>query len=50
MSIADLIPSPKLVDVAIVGAGQAGMSASYYLSKAGIEHVVLERHTRFHSW
>ena len=40
----------KAVPVVIVGAGQAGMSASFYLCKAGIEHVVLERHQRFHAW
>ena len=38
------------VTVAIVGAGQAGMSASYYLCQNGIDHVVLERHKRFHAW
>ncbi len=38
------------VTVLIVGAGQAGMSASYYLCQAGIDHVVLERHKRFHAW
>lgn len=38
------------VPVVIVGAGQAGMSASYYLCRAGIDHVVLERHQRFHAW
>jgi putative flavoprotein involved in K+ transport len=38
------------VPVLIVGAGQAGMSASYYLCRAGVDHVVLERHKRFHAW
>jgi putative flavoprotein involved in K+ transport len=38
------------VPVVIVGAGQAGMSASYYLCQAGVEHVVLERYKRFHAW
>ena len=36
--------------VAIVGAGQAGLSASYHLHRRGIEHVVFERHRRFHAW
>ena len=36
--------------VVIVGAGQAGLSASWYLCRAGVEHVVLERYTRFHAW
>ncbi len=43
-------PTRTHVSVAIVGAGQAGMSASYYLCQAGVDHVVLERHQRFHAW
>ena len=51
MSIHAITPAKRqAVSVAIVGAGQAGLSASYYLCRAGIEHVVLERHTRFHAW
>lgn len=38
------------ITAVVVGAGQAGMSASYYLCQAGIDHVVLERHERFHAW
>ena len=34
----------------IVGGGQAGLSVSYYLSKKGIDHVVLEKCEKFHSW
>src|SRR5436190_5530509 len=30
------------VEVAIVGAGQAGLATSWYLKQAGVEHVVLE--------
>ena len=30
------------VNVAIVGAGQAGLATSWYLTQAGVEHVVLE--------
>ncbi len=30
------------VDVAIVGGGQAGLATSWYLSQAGVDHVVLE--------
>ena len=33
----------EAVDVAIVGAGQAGLSLSHELTHAAIEHVVLER-------
>jgi len=31
------------VPVAVVGGGQAGLAASYELTQAGMEHVVLER-------
>jgi putative flavoprotein involved in K+ transport len=34
---------PRSVDTAIVGAGQAGLAMSWYLSRAGREHVVLDR-------
>ena len=40
----------EFVSVVVVGGGQAGLSASYYLSKSGIDHVVLERSERFHAW
>ncbi|HYM65665.1 MAG TPA: FAD-dependent monooxygenase, partial [Patescibacteria group bacterium] len=33
---------PEQVDVAIIGAGQAGLATSWYLTQAGVEHVVLE--------
>ena len=38
------------VDVVVVGAGQAGLSVSYYLRSFGIEHVVLERGVVGESW
>lgn len=38
------------VDVAVIGAGQAGLSVSWYLARAGIDHVVLEAHTPVHAW
>ncbi|MBO9123799.1 MULTISPECIES: MSMEG_0569 family flavin-dependent oxidoreductase [unclassified Rhizobium] len=38
------------VPVLIIGGGQAGLSVSWYLMRAGIEHIVLERHRRFESW
>ncbi|ARE81517.1 putative oxidoreductase CzcO [Roseovarius mucosus] len=51
MPVHTLIPHARThVAVLIVGAGQAGMSASYYLCQAGIDHVVLERYKRFHAW
>ena len=33
----------RKVDVAVIGAGQAGLATSCYLSQSGIEHVVLDR-------
>ncbi|MEX2319096.1 MAG: FAD-dependent monooxygenase [Bauldia sp.] len=38
------------VDVAIVGAGQAGLSVSQQLTERSIEHLVLERHDIGESW
>src|SRR5262249_28405721 len=38
------------VDVAIVGAGQAGLTTSYYLRAFGIEHAVFERNQIGESW
>src|SRR5262245_23955383 len=38
------------VDVIIVGAGFAGLSASYNLKKRGVEHLVLERGKVGESW
>ncbi len=34
----------------MVGAGQAGVSLSYYLQKQGIDHIVIERDQPFSSW
>lgn len=36
--------------VIIVGGGQAGLSASYYLQQQDIDHLVLEKHSLTHSW
>ncbi len=38
------------VPVIIIGAGQAGLSVSWYLKRDGIDHLVLERHCNFHAW
>src|SRR6476661_1116464 len=38
------------VDVAVVGAGQAGLAASHHLMLRGIEHVVLERGRIGETW
>ena len=36
--------------VIIIGGGQAGLSMSYCLQQAGIDHLVLEKHTAMHVW
>ncbi|UIF90998.1 MSMEG_0569 family flavin-dependent oxidoreductase [Cupriavidus sp. UYPR2.512] len=41
---------PRHVPVIVVGGGQAGLSVSYYLKQAGIEHLILEKHTLTHTW
>jgi putative flavoprotein involved in K+ transport len=38
------------VNVAIIGAGQAGLSTSYYLSRAGVDHLVLEAGRVAETW
>lgn len=43
-------PLPTHTTVAIVGGGQAGLSLSWYLTRAGVDHVVLERSRAFRSW
>lgn len=42
--------TPPHIPVVIVGGGQAGLSVSYHLTRKGIDHIVFERHERFHSW
>lgn len=34
----------------VVGGGQAGLSASYYLQQRDIDHLVLEKHSLTHTW
>ncbi len=34
----------------VVGGGQAGLSVSWYLQQAGIEHLVFERRRAMHAW
>src|ERR1700752_386877 len=36
--------------VAVIGAGQAGLSISWYLVRAGIDHVVFEKERAGHVW
>ncbi len=38
------------IPVAIVGAGQAGLSVSHHLTDLGVEHVLLEAVTPAHEW
>jgi putative flavoprotein involved in K+ transport len=38
------------VEVAVVGAGQAGLATSYHLTRSGVEHVVLERGRVGETW
>jgi putative flavoprotein involved in K+ transport len=38
------------VDVAIIGAGQAGLATSWYLTQAGVDHVVLESGRVAETW
>jgi putative flavoprotein involved in K+ transport len=46
------IPSsiPTHVSVAVIGGGQAGLSASYHLKQNGIDHVIFEKNTIAHAW
>jgi putative flavoprotein involved in K+ transport len=34
----------------VVGGGQAGLSASYWLSQAGVDHLVFEKKSVMHKW
>ena len=38
------------VEVAVIGGGQAGLSTSWFLTREGIDHVVLEGATTTHEW
>ncbi|MDP3872477.1 MAG: MSMEG_0569 family flavin-dependent oxidoreductase [Methyloversatilis sp.] len=42
--------SPSHLPVIIVGGGQAGLSMSHCLQQAGIDHLVLEKHSAMHVW
>jgi putative flavoprotein involved in K+ transport len=48
-------PAPAELDgthrsVVVIGGGQAGLSMSWWLTRAGIDHVVLERDSVVHEW
>jgi len=38
------------VDVAVIGAGQAGLATSWYLAQAKVDHVVLESGRVAETW
>lgn len=40
----------ETIDVAVIGAGQAGLATSSWLTRRGISHVVLERRAIAESW
>ena len=43
-------PTAEHHSVVIVGAGQAGLSLSYFLQQRGIDHLVLEKRSPVHTW
>ncbi|NKF23051.1 MSMEG_0569 family flavin-dependent oxidoreductase [Solimonas marina] len=44
-------PRPAVhVSVAVIGGGQAGLSMSWHLKQAGIDHVVFEKREACHEW
>lgn len=47
---AEAVSSSSRHEVLVIGAGQAGISLSYFLKKMGIEHVVLEKDKPFSAW
>jgi putative flavoprotein involved in K+ transport len=50
MSAALKKPEPIHHHVIIIGAGQAGLSLSWHMTRDGIDHIVLERREAFHAW
>lgn len=40
----------NVAEVVVVGGGQAGLSTSWFLTRAGVDHVVLEAQTPAHEW
>jgi len=42
--------TPRHLPVCVIGGGQAGLSMSYFLTQAGIEHVVFEKRRIAHAW
>ena len=44
------LPPPRCTTVVVIGAGQAGLACSHYLSRFGVDHVVLERAEVANAW
>ena len=49
-AVSQHLPVAQHLSVAIVGAGQAGLSLSYFLKQRRIDHLVFEKHTAMHVW
>jgi putative flavoprotein involved in K+ transport len=47
---AEAVNQPIRHEVLVIGAGQAGISLSFFLKKLGIDHLVLERDRPFSAW
>ncbi len=45
-----MTPASAHHDVVVIGAGQAGLATSWWLTRRGIDHVVLERHQVAFAW
>jgi putative flavoprotein involved in K+ transport len=41
---------PNHYEAIVVGGGQAGLSVSAHLSRAGVDHIVFEKKTAMHKW
>lgn len=46
----EIIPENKCFPVIVIGAGQAGLSISYFLKKANVEHLILEKAHSLNAW
>lgn len=44
------LPIQSHYSAVVIGGGQAGLSASHYLKKQGIDHVIFEKKTVAHKW
>jgi putative flavoprotein involved in K+ transport len=40
----------RTTTVVVIGGGQAGLAMSWWLTRAGVDHVVLERGVTVQSW